>query len=142
MDFRAVPRQKPLRILNGGSVVFLADIADAGRATAFDLIEQTGSGAAIEGRVGAVAEQEHLLQLVQGPVHRAGTGEGAKIAALFFLRAAMFLDLWELMLCRNQDIREAFVVPQQHIVARLELLDQVLLQKQRLGLRPRGEEHH
>ena len=46
------------------------------------------------------------------------------------------------MFLRDQNIRKAFVVPQQHVVARLQLLDQVLFKQKRLGLGARGQEHH
>ncbi len=42
----------------------------------------------------------------------------------------------------DQDIGEALVVAQRHVVARLQLLDQVGLEQQRLGLRLGGDEHH
>ena len=40
------------------------------------------------------------------------------------------------------DIRKALVVAQQHIVFRLELLDEVLFQQQRLGFGLRRQHHH
>ena len=43
---------------------------------------------------------------------------------------------------RDQDVREGLVVAQQHVVARLELLDEVLFQQQRLCFGARGQEHH
>jgi hypothetical protein len=46
------------------------------------------------------------------------------------------------MVARDQDVRERLVVAQQHVVPRLQLLDQVLFKQQRLGFRPRRQEHH
>jgi hypothetical protein len=54
----------------------------------------------------------------------------------------MLLDLRIGVFGRDQDVREALVVAQQDVVARLQLLDQVLFKKQRLQFRPRGQEHH
>jgi hypothetical protein len=54
----------------------------------------------------------------------------------------VFLDLRKPVRAADQDIRKAFVVAQKHVVLRLELLDEVLLQQQRLGFGPRRQEHH
>ncbi len=40
------------------------------------------------------------------------------------------------------DVRERLVVAQQHVVARLELLDQVLFEQQCFRFRPRRQKHH
>ena len=103
---------------------------------------QTGPRAAVEHRVGAVPQQEHPLQLVQRPVHRARAGEGAVVAALLLLRAAVFLDLRVVVIGGDKDIGKAFVVAQQHVELGLELLDQVLFEQQRLGLGLGRQEHH
>jgi hypothetical protein len=42
----------------------------------------------------------------------------------------------------NEDIGEALVVAQRHVVARLQLLDEIGLEQQRLGVRLGGDEHH
>ncbi len=95
-----------------------------------------------EHRVRAGSKQERLLQLVQRPVHRSGRGERTEIAPRILARAAMFADLRKGVVGGDLDVGEALVVAQKHVVARLELLDQVLLQQQRLGLALRGQEHH
>jgi hypothetical protein len=87
-------------------------------------------------------QQEDLLQLVECPVDRACAREGTEILALLLLRAPVFLDLRKPVRAADQDVGEAFVVAQKHVVLRLELLDEVLLQQQRLGFRPRRQEHH
>ena len=46
------------------------------------------------------------------------------------------------MIAGNQDIGEAFIVPQQHVIFRLELLDQVLFKQQRFGLCVGRQKHH
>ena len=42
----------------------------------------------------------------------------------------------------DEDIGEALVVAQRHVVAGLELLDEIGLEQQRLGVRFGGDEHH
>ena len=42
----------------------------------------------------------------------------------------------------NEDIGEALVVAQRHVVARLQLLDEIGLEQQRLGVQFGGDEHH
>ena len=129
-------------VLDQRAVVGLADQPDAGRAAALDLVQQARPRPALEHRVGAGAQQEGLLQLVQRPVDAAGRGERAEVAARVLPQAAMLLDLRKAMVAGDDDVREALVVAQQHVVARLQLLDQVLLEQQRLGLGLRGQEHH
>ncbi len=54
----------------------------------------------------------------------------------------MLGDLGRLVVAAQQDVGEALVVAQQHVVARPQLLDQVGFEQQRLGFRPRGDELH
>ena len=142
LHLRRLALQEALGVGDRHRVIFRADLADAGRAAPFDLMQQARPGARVKGAVGAVAQQEHLLQLVQSPVHSTRAGEGAEIGALGRFRATVLADHREGMLRRDQDVGEAFVVAQQHVVARFQLLDEVLLQQQRLCLRPRCQEHH
>ncbi len=134
--------QEQLGIGHQRVVVIKPDPADARRAAPLDLVQQAGPRPAAERRIGARAQQEHPLKLVQGPVHRPGTGKGAVIIALFRLGTTMLLDLGKRVRLGHQNVRERLVVAQKHIVARLELLDEVLFQQQRLGLGARGQEHH
>ena len=142
LHLRRLALQEPLRIRHQRAIARLVDMADARGGAALDLVKQAGPRPAGEHRVRAVAQEKDLLQLVQRPVDRARAGEGAVIVALFLLRAAMLLDLREGVFLRNEDIRKGFVVPQQHVEIGLQLLDEVLFQQQRLGFRPRRQEHH
>ena len=54
----------------------------------------------------------------------------------------MLQDRRRVMVAGQQDVGERLVVAQQHVVARPELLDQVRLEQQRLGLGTRGDELH
>src|SRR5690606_32251358 len=94
---RRLALEETLGIRDERRVSCLVDEPDTGRAASLDLVEQARPRAAGEHRVRTVAEQKHLLQLVQRPVDRAGTGEGAVIVALLLLRTAMLLDLRERM---------------------------------------------
>ena len=134
--------QKALGVTNQGGVIGLRDPPHARRAAAPDLVKKARPCAAFEHGIRAVAQLERLLQLVERAIHRRGTGKGAVIGALLPVRAAVLADLRKGMLEAQHDLGKGLVVAQQHIVARLELLDEVLLQKQRLGFRPGGEEHH
>ena len=46
----------------------------------------------------------------------------------------MFIKLGDLMFFCQQNIRKTFIVAQQHIIARLHLLNQIGFQQQRIGL--------
>ena len=105
-------------------------------------MQKARTGAALEHRVRTIAQQKHLLQLVQCPVDRTRAGEGSVIGPLVLLRAAMLLDLRKGMFLGDEDIRKGLVVAQQHIIARLQLLDEVLFKQKRLCFRPRRQEHH
>ena len=135
-------RQEQHRVLDQRRIVALADQPDAGRAAPLDLEEQAGPRPALEHRVRAGAQQEGLLQLVQRPVDAARRGEGPEVAPRLLAQAAVLLHLRERMVGGDEDVREALVVAEQHVVARLQLLDQVLLEQQRLGLGLRRQEHH
>ena len=139
---RGAPGQKAHGIGDRRRIIGFRDFAGAGGRAPFDLMQQARPCPAGEHRVRAVAQQEHLLQLVQRAVDRTRAGEGAEILALVLAGTAMLGDHRKVVFAGDQDVRKAFVIPQQHVVARLELLDQVLLQQKGLGLGPGGQEHH
>ena len=103
---------------------------------------QTGARARLELGIRTIAQQKGLLQLIERSVHRPRAGKWAKIAAFFFARAAVLFDLWKRMVFADQNIGEALIITQQHIVLGLKLFDEVLFQKQRLGFRTCGQKHH
>ena len=141
LHIRGFARQEPFGIADAFGVVGLRDLADTRPGAALDLVLQAGPCPAVEHGIRAIAQKKDALQLVQRPVHRARTREGAVICAFVFLRAAMLVDHRKGMI-RDMDVRKRFVVPQKYVVARLELLDEVLFQQQRFGLGPRRQEHH
>ena len=110
------------------------DLAGAGARTAADLVEQAGPGAAFKEAVGAGADQEGALQRRDGAVDGAGGGERPEIPARSRLRAAMLENLRRPMVAGDQDIGKRLVVAQLHVEAWPQLLDEVGLEQQRLGL--------
>ena len=139
---RGLAREEPRGVADEAGILLFRDVTHARRAAALDLVEQARPRAAFERGVRAVPQQEDLLQLVQRPVHGTGAGEGTVVVALLGLGAPVLLDLRKRVFPADEDIGERLVVAQQHVVARLELLDEVLLQEQGLGLGPGREEHH
>ena len=118
------------------------DQPDAGRGAALDLVQHAGARAALIDAVGTGAHQEGFLQRIEGLVHGTHGGEGAEIIALHLVGAAMLGQLRRRMVAADQDIGKALVVAQQHIIARLEALDQIGLEQQRLGLGLGDDEFH
>src|SRR5690606_10656693 len=133
------PLQEARRVLDQRGIALRGDVADAGSRAALDLVEQAGPRPVREEAVRAGAEQERLLQLVQRAVDRAGGGEGAEIAPLLAPGSAMLAEQRPGAVL-DQDMRKALVVAQQHVEAGLQLLDEIRLEQQRLGLRRRGDE--
>ena len=130
----ALAEQEGLGLAHQFVVAGLVDLAHAGRRAALDLVEQAGPVSVLEHAVGAGAEQERLFQRGDGAVNRLGTGEGAEVVALALVRAAVLGDPGEVVLAGEHDVGEGLVVAQQHVVARLEPLDQVGFQQQGFDL--------
>ena len=140
LHIAALAREKILGQLDQAQIVRRRDPVHAGRRTALDLVEQAGSRTVGEDAVGAGAEQEGALQRSDGPMDRAGRGEGAVVIALPVARAPVLGDLRRGGVAGDQDVGERLVVAQQHVVARHQLLDQVDLEQQRLQL-GMGDDH-
>ena len=134
--------QEVLGLVDEAPVVLEADQAGAGRGAALDLVQHAGARAALVDAVGAGAQQERLLQGVQRLVDRVGRREGAEVVALDGVGAAVFAQLRRRMLAADHDLGEGLVVAQQDVEARLELLDQVDLEQQGVGLCAGGDELH
>jgi hypothetical protein len=141
LHVRRLALEEAFGILDSAAVVGLGDVAHAGRAAALDLVEKAGPRPAFEGGIRAVAQEEHLLELVQRPVDRACGGERPVVVPLL-LPPPVLLDLREGVVAVTRMFGKRLVVAQQHVVARLQLLDEVLFEQQRLGLGPCREEHH
>src|SRR6185312_2870250 len=87
-----------------------------------------------EEAVAAVADAEELLQLIERVAHRPGARERSEVASGRAARAAVEGEPRELVIDAELHVREALVVAQYDVEARLVRLDEVVFEKQRLGL--------
>ncbi len=142
LDVAAAPRQEGAGLVHLGLILRRTDAADAGRGAALDLVLQAGPRARGEHRVGAVAQQERALQRRDRAVDRARRGERPEVIGVPAPRAPVLGELGVVVVLRDHDVREGLVVPQEHVVARHEPLDEVRLQEQRLHLGVGGDELH
>ncbi len=142
-DAGVAAREEILGLADVRRVVLGRHAADARRAAALDLVQQAGAGARGERAVGARAQQERALQRIERAVHRAGRGERAVIDSAFVARAAVLDDARPALRALERrarsgggdvDVGERLVVAQQHVVARLQALDEVRFEQQRLDL--------
>ncbi len=117
-------------------------LARARPGAALDLEQEARPRAILVEGIRARPQKEGALQGVQGAVHGPDAGEGAVIIAGPIAGAAVLGDLRRHMILGDQDIGEGLVVAQQHVVARLQLLDEIGLEQERLGLRAGGDELH
>ncbi len=138
----ALAGQKILGLGHQLLVIGDRDFAGAGAGAAFDLIEQAGPRAVLVKGIDAGAQKKGALQRVERAIDRPDAGEGAEIIALARPRAAMLGDLRGVVIPRDQNIGEGFVVAHQHVEARLQLLDEIGLEQQRVGLGLDRDEHH
>src|SRR5207249_9162988 len=89
LHIMAMPGEKSLRLIEQCGVGLAADVPDARRAAALDLIEQAGARAIGEQVVAARAQQKCLLQGDQRTIDRTSGGERPEISALLVARAAI-----------------------------------------------------
>jgi hypothetical protein len=135
------PAQELGRVVDVALVVFRRDQLDARAAAAADLVQQAGPRAVVEDAVLAGAQLEHLLQQLHRFLHRPGAREGTEVLVLLVQRAAVIGHARRVS-AGDLQVGVRFIVAEQDVVARLERLDQVVFQDQRLGLavRHRGLE--
>ena len=134
------PGQEIARLVHQGGIGGRVDAADAGGGAALDLVLQAGAGPGGEIAIAAAAQGKDTGQGRQRAVHRAGGRKGAEIIALHGLGTAILGDPRKVMVVADQDVGEGLVVPQDDIVVRLQALDQVRLEQQRLGLGMGGDD--
>ncbi len=130
------------RLVDQRAVILGRDLAGARRRAALDLEQQAGPQPRLVIGVGARAQQKGALQRVDGAADRAGRGEWTEIIAFAVTRAAMLEDLCNGMVAGDEDEGERLVVPEHHVEARLEPLDQIRLEQQSLDLGRGGDELH
>ena len=142
LNLAVAAAQEAAHLVDDGVVLGLVDAADARRRAALDLVLQAGPGARREHAVGAGAQREGALQGVERAVDRRGRGEGAEILVGRIAHAAVLGELRPFGILADDDIGKRLVVAQQHVEARPEALDQVVLEQQRLGLAAGDRELH
>ena len=142
LDLAVAAAQEAAHLVDDGAVLGLVDAADAGRRAALDLVLQAGPGAGREHAVRAGAQREGALQRVERAVDRGGRGEGAEILVARVAHAAVLGELRPFGVAADDDVGERLVVAQQHVEARPEALDQVVLEQQGLGLAVGDRELH
>ena len=119
--------------------------AHAGGRTALDLEQQARPRAVGKHRVLAGAQAKHLLQQLDGFLHRPPVGVGAEVAVALVDGTAVVRHARKALprcralaieRCHASDSEEgvALVVAEQDVVLRVLRLDEVVLQQQRLGL--------
>src|SRR5690606_39270540 len=120
----------------------------AGRAAAADLVLQARPGPVAEHAVLATAQLEQLVHQVERVADRADARIRTEVPAGYRAWPAMDRDPRPGFV-GEQDVGIALVVAQQHVVARLERLDQLVLEDQGLGfgagdrhLHPHGLRQH
>ncbi len=138
----APPLQEVSCLVHELPVFACPDLSDARGRAALDLEQKARTRSGLEDRIRAAAQQEGALERVQRPPHGAGRGKRSEIVALPVLRTAMLDDLRRFMVARDEDVRKRLVVAQQHIVARLQALDEIGLEQERLDLRRSLDELH
>ena len=147
--------QKALGIGHVLRIVGWLNVPHAGAGAALDLVQQAGPCAVGEYRVLAGAQAEHLLHQQNRFLHRPRARVRAEVAVLFFHRTAVVRNPRKLSwlrgagghrgICRRQvpghrrrsghlQVGVALVVPEQNVVLRVQRLDEVVFQQERLGL--------
>ena len=139
---RLLPDKNARASRHQSGIVGFADFPGAGRGAALDLVEQAGAGAIGVKAVRAGAQKKGALQGVQGAIDGPDARERTEIISLPVARAAMLGDLRRGMIAGEQNIGKRFVVAHQDVEARLHLLDEIRLEKKRLGLGPGRDEDH
>ncbi len=149
LDLAVAPTQEAAHLLDDRGVLVLFDAPHARRRAALDLVLQAGPGARREHAVGTGAQREGALQRVERAVDRSGRGERPEVLVAGLARAAVLGELRPFGVAADDDIGKRLVVAQQHVEARPEALDQVVLEQQRFGLavgdrefHGRGRRHH
>ena len=141
---RDIALQKSRGVHHIAGVVVCADMSDAGRRAAFDLVQQAGACAVEKNGVFAGAQAKHLLHEVDGFFHRPGIGIGTEVLMAFIGGATVVRHAREIggaafgyaaRPASNLEVGVAFVVAKQDVVARLERFDEVIFQNQRFGFR-------
>ena len=135
-----VPGEELAHRLDVGSVRLVGDarrFGHAGAGAASDVVVQArplGARALVEERVRARPDGEHPGQRVEGVADRPGVAVRAEVAHALALRAPEHLRAWPLLPHGQGEVRVRLVVAVADVEPRLVLLDQVVLEHQRVDL--------
>ncbi|MBS1163655.1 MAG: hypothetical protein H6R03_1551 [Burkholderiaceae bacterium] len=133
-DLARQAAQEAQRAVDVARVGVGVDQPHARRAAAADLVQQARPRAVGVDGVLAGAQAKHLLQHADAVLHRPGVRIGAEVPRAAVRRAAEVGDARKRVRGELQ-VRVGLVVAEQDVVARRQLLDEVVLEQQRLGLR-------
>jgi hypothetical protein len=133
----AAPIQKQRGAAQAVGILGGRDEAYAGRTAALDLVLQAGSAAVAKNAVLAGAQLEQTMDRVQGLAHGDHAGKRAEVSTRPTATAAVEGNAGIGLAGTDMDVGIALVVAQQHVVARPQRLDQLVLQHQRLALAAR-----
>ena len=133
-----LPVQQLLDLADLRVVVLLRLVADARRGALLDVVvearlELAGLDVALGEVERARAELEEVLDGLQDELHVLHVGVGAEVLRAVLFDAARGEDAREALVL-DADVGVGLVVPEVDVVARLEALDEVVLEDQRLGL--------
>ena len=133
--FLGAPLQEEPRVLARAPVaVDRADLGDARRGAALDLVLQAGAGALPVQRLLARADAEELADEPGRLPPEARGDVGPPVGVVVLGRAADHVEPGVLLRHRELEVRVVLVVAQPHVVGRLVALDQVVLERQGLHL--------
>ncbi len=132
-DRIGAPVEEHRRVAHVVAVCIALDQADARRRAAPDLMLQARPRAVLEIAVLAVADLEELLDQVEALAHRTRARKRPEITPAAAARAAMECET-RILARRQVYVRIALVVAENDVVARLQRLDQLRFEQQRLGL--------
>jgi hypothetical protein len=127
-----VTAQEGHQLFNRGAILVAALCTNTGTTTHLDMVVE--AWASVFARDFAVAVQvgKHASQCIQRGVAHPTAAVGTEVARAVFLHSAHDLDSWKRLLHVDLDKRKVLVVLQAHVVVRLVLLNQLVLEDQRL----------
>ena len=114
------------------AVVFFADVADAGRGAAFDLVQQARAVAVFEHAVFAGAQHEDFLQDLDAVAHGVAVRIRTEVLVRLFQRAAVIRHL-RILMSAEHEVGIAFVIAEEDIVFGRQGFDEVVFENQGFG---------
>ena len=123
-----------------GVGVFTAERGDAGRDAALDVVLEARAAPLAGDHLVARPQAEQAMRQIDGAPGQPGWQERAEVGVLVLLDPPRHEQARERLAGRQLQVGVALVVPQQDVVFRRPLLDQVALERERLGHAVRDDE--